>query len=622
MSYTNAFKIANGMILDFTVQSATPASDDLLFVNSDGEVVKASSIPSTKITGANLTEATSSVLTITGGTGSVLSNVSIQVKLATGSQGGYLSSSDWTTFNGKLTSALTTAYIFVGSAGNVATGVPITGDIGITNAGVVSITANSIVNADINSSAAIAQSKMLALTPALIMATDGSGFATTVTGLTTTIAGFLTNISSDVQAQFAGKLSVTLTAPTNGDIITFNGSAWVNSPSSTGVPVGGTAGQFLNKINGTNYNTQWSTLTTSLITDLTSTVTELNQFTGVTTTGAQYQFLNTLTSNVQTQFTNKLDRSLPNNAIFVGNASNVPSALAAGTEGYVLTISSGAPTWSIITGTGTVTSVDVSGGTTGLTTSGGPVSTTGTITIAGTLIAANGGTGIASYAIGDILQASASTTLSKLASVATGNVLISGGVTTVSSWGKVGLTTHVSGNLPITNLNSGTNASSTTFWCGDSSWKSVVDNDATLAADSATVAPSQSAINTRFGNKSSTHYNSGYAVGVFQAAASGNMNVGVLSDGDSITIIANITGKDDSSNTGFGGQYITVWTKSGGVMNFVSESGALLLTDTGGTVTMSSSDGGGGQVNITLTIGGGTGNSSWFIKANYTQFVA
>ena len=44
-------------------------------------------------------------------------------------------------------------------------------------------------------------------------------------------------------------------------------------------------------------------------------------------------------------------------------------------------------------GSGTVTSDNVSGGTTGLTTSGGPVTTSGTITLAGTLNVANGGTG-------------------------------------------------------------------------------------------------------------------------------------------------------------------------------------------------------------------------------------
>ena len=44
-------------------------------------------------------------------------------------------------------------------------------------------------------------------------------------------------------------------------------------------------------------------------------------------------------------------------------------------------------------GTGTVTSVAVSGGTTGLTTSGGPITTNGTITLSGTLDVDNGGTG-------------------------------------------------------------------------------------------------------------------------------------------------------------------------------------------------------------------------------------
>jgi hypothetical protein len=45
------------------------------------------------------------------------------------------------------------------------------------------------------------------------------------------------------------------------------------------------------------------------------------------------------------------------------------------------------------TAAGSVTSVDASGGTTGLTFSGGPVTTTGTLTLAGTLAVANGGTG-------------------------------------------------------------------------------------------------------------------------------------------------------------------------------------------------------------------------------------
>ena len=93
-----------------------------------------------------------------------------------------------------------------------------------------------------------------------------------------------------------------------------------------------------------------------------------------------------------------------------------------------------------------------SAGTTGLTPS---TATSGAITLAGTLNAANGGTGQSSYAVGDILYASGATTLSKLVSVATGNVIISGGVTTAPSWGKVGLTTHVTGTLPVANGGTG-----------------------------------------------------------------------------------------------------------------------------------------------------------------------
>jgi hypothetical protein len=75
-------------------------------------------------------------------------------------------------------------------------------------------------------------------------------------------------------------------------------------------------------------------------------------------------------------------------------------------------------------------------------------------------VAANGGTGQSLYAVGDLLYASTTTALSKLADVATGNALISGGVGVAPSWGKIGLTTHVSGTLPT--ANGGTNLTSFT----------------------------------------------------------------------------------------------------------------------------------------------------------------
>jgi hypothetical protein len=69
----------------------------------------------------------------------------------------------------------------------------------------------------------------------------------------------------------------------------------------------------------------------------------------------------------------------------------------AGNAGKVLAVNTGATDVEYISagGTGTVTSVAVSGGTTGLTTSGGPITAAGTITLAGTLAVASGGTGTA-----------------------------------------------------------------------------------------------------------------------------------------------------------------------------------------------------------------------------------
>jgi hypothetical protein len=102
--------------------------------------------------------------------------------------------------------------------------------------------------------------------------------------------------------------------------------------------------------------------------------------------------------------------------------------------------------------------------------------TTLTATNSSVLPVASGGTNITSYAIGDLVYASGSTTLAKLADVATGNSLISGGVGVAPSWGKIGLTTHVNGTLPI--ANGGTNL--TTYTTGDILYASATNTLAKL----------------------------------------------------------------------------------------------------------------------------------------------
>ena len=105
-----------------------------------------------------------------------------------------------------------------------------------------------------------------------------------------------------------------------------------------------------------------------------------------------------------------------------------------GASGYVFTSggASAAPTWS---------QVSLSAG------------------VTGTLPATNGGTGQSLYAVGDLLYADTTTSLAKLADIATGNVLLSGGVSTAPAWGKVSLTTAISDILPL--ANGGTNANLT-----------------------------------------------------------------------------------------------------------------------------------------------------------------
>ncbi len=75
-------------------------------------------------------------------------------------------------------------------------------------------------------------------------------------------------------------------------------------------------------------------------------------------------------------------------------------------------------------GAGTVTSVQVSGGTTGLSTSGGPITGAGTITISGTLVVANGGTGATTLTDGGILLGSGTGAITATSQPTNGQLLI------------------------------------------------------------------------------------------------------------------------------------------------------------------------------------------------------
>jgi hypothetical protein len=141
------------------------------------------------------------------------------------------------------------------------------------------------------------------------------------------------------------------------------------------------------------------------------------------------------------------------------------------------------------------------------------------ITGVGTLVAATaqltnplaviyGGTGLAAVAAGDILYASAGNTLAALAKAAAGNVLLSGDA---PSWGKVGLTAHVSGILG--SANGGTGNGFAKF-----SGPTTAEKTFTLPDASATILTTNAAVTAAQGGTGQ----SSYAVGDLLYASAAN----------------------------------------------------------------------------------------------------
>lgn len=242
--------------------------------------------------------------------------------------------------------------------------------------------------------------------------------------------------------------------------------------------------------------------------------------------------------------------------------------LTPGASGQVL-VSNGAGAdigWLTLSGTGTVTSVAISGGTTGLTTSGGPITTSGTITLAGTLAATNGGTGQTTYAVGDILIGGASNTLAKLSASTSGLALRSNGAGVAPSYGIVGV--------------NGGGTGFATYTVGDILYADTTTSLAKLAsaaagrplvAGGAGVAPSYAAsLGAAFGGTGQTSY-----------------TVGDLLYANTTTSLAKISPSATpgvpiiSNGTGNFPVYGTVSTAGGGTGQTTAATGDILLGNAG-----------------------------------------
>jgi hypothetical protein len=147
-----------------------------------------------------------------------------------------------------------------------------------------------------------------------------------------------------------------------------------------------------------------------------------------------------------------------------------------GVMGQVLTSGGGSvpPYWSTVTGIGTVTSVDLTAGT-GISVSGGPITTAGSITVTNTApdqvvsLTGAGGTSITgTYPNFTITSSTASGTVTSVAGTGTvngitltGTVTTSGSLTLGGTLSGVSLTSQVSGTLPIANGGTGATTDAT-----------------------------------------------------------------------------------------------------------------------------------------------------------------
>ncbi len=277
-----------------------------------------------------------------------------------------------------------------------------------------------------------------------------------------------------------------------------------------------------------------------------------------------------------------------------GAAFEIPFQSAADTTGFIpapiapnllLKWNGTSFEWGTISGAGTVTSVDASGGTTGMTFTGGPITAAGTLTLSGTLNAANGGLGHASYASGDMVYASGTTTISKLNIGANTYMLTSNG--SVPQWtnpASVTVGTATNANNATNAVNVGTTATSVNATFYPVFVDATTGNNNAEVSSSFTFNPANSTLTaTNFAGNASTATTASSATNI----AGGGANQIAYNTGAGATSFVSAPTVSDTFLKWDGSAFAWALNPLGTVTSVNASGGTTGLTFSGGPITSS-----------------------------------